>query len=108
MGPPNGRSRIESPPSEWVMVVRCLNGLRASGLSAMQAFSLEIIEPALADDREHRTLGQHHCHRFTHPLESAIDQAEGDRAAQRRAEVARGDVTDHFYRRGRNLAGFRG
>src|SRR5260221_13856762 len=106
MTPQNGSSRIESPASEWVIAASCANGLRAKGLSAMEALSLEIVEPALADDGADRPVGENDRHPLAHPLEPAIEQGESDRAAERRAEIARGNVADHFHRRRRHPAGF--
>src|SRR5260221_13930509 len=108
MTPRNGSSRIDSPASEWSAAASCANGLRASGLSAMETLSLEIVEPALANDGADRPVGENHRHRLAHPLEPAIEQGESNRAAERRAEIARGNVADHLHRRGRPPARGRG
>src|SRR5260370_37263711 len=108
MAPRNGSSRIDSPVPESVIAAKCASGLRANGLSTMEAISLEIIEPALADDGEDLPIGKNDCHLFAHPLEPAIEQGESDRAAKRRAEIARANVADHFHRRRRHPAGFSG
>src|SRR5260221_9607769 len=105
MTPRSGSSRIDSPASEWVIAARCASGLRANGLSAMEPLSLEIVEPALADDGEDRAAGKNHRHRLAHPLEPAIEQGESDRAAKRRAQIARGNLAEHLHRRGRQPAG---
>src|SRR5258707_14128349 len=104
MTPRNGSSRLDNAASGWVIAAKCASGLRVNGLSAMEAISLEIIEPALADDGKDLPIRKNDRHLFAHPLEPAIEQGESDRAAERRTEIARGNVADHLHRRGRHPA----
>src|SRR5262249_47337427 len=99
-----------SQPATWTSGIPGAIGLRASGRSATQSFPgrIEMRMPLHHRRRDRAAVGQAHGDDGPGPCEMRRDEAETDRASQRRRQPARGDAPDDAASILHDLASLRG